>query len=226
MRTLKHISICVTLGMTVFLLQARGEDTSTKEGLKIGAYFGPSIPNDNLNQIYDAIQTQDPPAVYQAAANLGYHVGGKARLGIVGGVSISLGAQYTKFPGQSLTLSDSTGKKLTVETSTNIVPVYAGLTLIPFDFIVSPYITGEVLYSYRSTSVNSGRSILQDLLGPGVELEPKQSRAGAALGFGIELRLAGLEPFVEFKYIMSNLVGNNEGEQLRSFLNISVGLMF
>ncbi|NQW29301.1 MAG: outer membrane beta-barrel protein [Ignavibacteria bacterium] len=205
---------------------AKAEDKNSGEGLKIGAYLGPSVPSDNLKQVYELANFKDQSVAYDFATSLGFHVGARARYGWTEALSFCGGVQYTKFPDQNIVFTNGQGVRYEIQTTTNIIPVFAGLTFFPFQFVATPYFSGEVLYSYRSTSVSNGKSILQDVLSPGTELEPKQSRAGAALAFGIELHLAGLQPFVEAKYIMSNLVGKADGELDRSFLNISVGLIF
>jgi hypothetical protein len=74
----------------------------------------------------------------------------------------------------------------------------------------------------------SENSFTQDLINQVFdgELEPSSGRLGAAAGVGLELNLGGLRPFIEVKNTWTNLVTKEAGEPERTFLNVSVGLIF
>lgn len=231
MTTRRFSFLAVTLVGLLLLCQneAKAADDGSKGGepFSIGVYLGPSIPSESIEQIYDSIDTTGIGAAYETASSLGYHLGAKLRFGLSDAFSFSGGIQYTQFPGQDQTAVLDNGTRIQLQTVTTYVPVYAGITFIPMQGIFRPYLSTELMYSYRNVSVSEGNSIFENLItGTGQDLEPQTSRFGAAVTGGLELNLGGLRPFLELKYNWTNLVGKEDGEAMMSFLNVSLGLVF
>ncbi len=198
-------------------------DDDDKEGLVFGFLFGPAVPSENIANVYDIVE-DDLGDAYDYASSLGYTVGGKARIGLSNSFSISGGISFVQFPAQDLTLKDSaTGFTYTMESTTNIIPVQAGLTWLPIRSIIVPYVGGHVMYTYRNTAITNG-NILQDVFDPGQEIDPTVSSFGASVSAGMEINL-GIRPFIDLTYMWSNLTGRQEGEDVKTFLTITIGLI-
>lgn len=203
------------------------DDESSSESLSIGILLGPSIPSQSISSVYDVLANESLSAAYDVASNLGYHAGAKLRFGLAGSLSFSGGVGFIQFPGQQITI-DQQGFDFTISTVTTYVPINAGLAWVPFKGFLRPYVSAEAVYTYRKVSV-SDNGFTQDLINQvfrGEPLEPSSGRLGAAAGVGLELNLGGLRPFVEIKNTWTNLVTKEAGEPERSFLNVSVGLIF
>ncbi len=221
---MKNLTLfCAVCVFYVGLAHAENEP----ERLAIGVFVGPSIPNDAITSVYNQLDTSGIGSAYQSAASLGYHLGAKLRFGLSDALSFSGGVQYTQFPGQEQNATLDDGSRVTMKTVTTFIPVYAGVTLIPTRSLINPYLSAELMYSFRQVSVSEGNSIFENLItGVGQDLEPSTSRFGAALTGGLEVNVGGLRPFFELKYNWTNLVGKEEGELARNFLNVTFGLVF
>jgi hypothetical protein len=142
-------------------------------------------------------------------------------------LSFSGGVGFIQFPGQEISISQP-GLDVTLKTVTTYIPINAGLAWVPFQGFIRPYLSAEAVYTYRKVSV-SENGFSQDLINQvvgGEPLEPSSGRLGAAAAVGLELNLGGLRPFVEVKNTWTNLVTKEAGEPDRSFINVSVGLIF
>jgi hypothetical protein len=223
---LRRIAIITAALAVLTAPAAHAGDESSSESLSIGVLFGPSIPSQSVNSVYDALANESISAAYDVASNLGYHAAAKLRFGLAGSLSFSGGVGFIQFPGQQITY-DRDGFDLTLKTVTTYVPINAGLAWVPFQGFIRPYISAEAVYTYRKVSV-SENSFTQDLINQVFdgELEPSSGRLGAAAGVGLELNLGGLRPFIEVKNTWTNLVTKEAGEPERTFLNVSVGLIF
>ena len=216
-----------SLAVSVFLLAgsvvpAAAEDDN-KEGLVLGLFGGPAVPSENIANVYDILE-DDLGDAYDYASGLGFTLGGKMRIGLSNSLSLSGGISFVQFPGQDLRLTDTaTGFTYTLESTTNIIPVQAGLTWLPIRSVIIPYVGGHVMYTYRNTAVSNG-SLLEDIFDPGQEIDPTVSSFGASLSAGMEINL-GIRPFIDLTYMWSNLTGRAEGEDVKSFLTITIGLV-
>ena len=206
---------------------AQAGDESSSESLSIGVLFGPSIPSQSINSVYDVLENQNLGSAIDVASNLGYHAAAKVRFGLASSLSFSGGIGFIQFPGQEITFDDK-GVDFRLKTITTYIPINAGLAWVPFQGILRPYISAEAVYTYRRVGV-SDNNFTQALINEvfkGEPLSPSSGRLGAAAGVGLELNLGGLRPFVELKNTWTNLVTKEAGEPERTFLNVSVGLIF
>lgn len=217
-RLVALFSVLIIAGASI-----HAEDGS-KEGLQLGFMFGPAIPNESISDVYDRANDRSLGDAYNVASSLGYDIAAKIRFGLSDNLSFSGGVMFASFPNQSLVLKDSLGRSYNLQTTTNIIPITAGIAWIPVKSLVTPFVGAHILYSFRGTTVSDG-NIVQDILSPGQEIEPQVSRMGASLNAGLEFNV-GIKPFIDLSYVWSNLIGNDEGEAVRSFLTVNVGLMF
>lgn len=224
---MSHVLAATSLCVSFFTMPVSAGDDSPSESLSLGVMVGPSIPSSSINSVYDVLANQNLGAAYDVASNLGYHAAAKLRFGVAGTLSFSGGVGFTQFPGQQITI-DQDGIDFTLKTVTTYIPIHAGLAWVPFQGFIRPYISTEAVYTYRNVSISENgftQSLINQVFG-GESLEPSSGRLGAAAGVGLELNLGGLRPFVELKNTWTNLVTKEEGEPERSFLNVSVGLIF
>lgn len=221
------ILVRIAMSIALFIAPLHAADESSSEPFSLGVLLGPSIPSASINSVYDALANESISAAYDVASNLGYHAGAKLRFGLTGSLSFSGGVGFIQFPGQEISISEQ-GLDFTLKTVTTYIPINAGLAWVPFQGFIRPYLSAEAVYTYRKVSV-SENGFSQDLINQvfgGEPLEPSSGRLGAAAAVGLELNLGGLRPFVEVKNTWTNLVTKEAGEPERSFLNVSVGLIF
>ena len=118
---------------------------------------------------------------------------------------------------------------LVLASSTDLIPVYGGMQLFLGRWIIAPYISGSVSYTYRRVTVSEvgANTEFEDiLLDRGIEVEPTVSRFGGRLAAGMAIELGPLHPFVEIGYTATNMVGRTADEPLRTFVHVSLGLTF
>ena len=200
----------------------------SKEPFSLGVSFGPSVPSDAVSAVYGALDTLGAASAYDHASKLGFHAGARVRFGLGDNLSVSGSASAVRFAGQDQTATLDNGQVLKLQTATTLVPVTAGITAFALRGLLAPYITAEASYTYRTVSVATGNSLLQDIIVNSalIELEPSTTRIGAAAAAGVQFDLGGLRPFVEVKYHWTNLVGTDPGEGSLNFVNVSLGLLF
>lgn len=212
------------ISLVLLAVPSRAGEDDKKEGLVLGIFAGPAVPSDNIANVYDIFE-DDLGDAYSYASSLGYTIGGKVRIGMSNSFSLSGGISFVQFPSQDLVLTDPTSSvTYTMESTTNIIPVQAGLTWLPIRSILVPYIGGHVLYTYRNTTISNG-NILEDVFDPGQEIDPTSNSFGASMSAGLEVDL-GIRPFIDLTYMWSNLTGREEGEDVKTFLTITLGLIF
>lgn len=224
-RTFLQTLALATLATVPPIAYAAGEP----EGLRIGVTAGVAIPDEHLGDVYDlATSGDDLVKTYDVAASLGLSIGARLRMGLSENVSLTAGIDYNRFQGQDLTARLENGTVLVLSTATNIVPIRAGLHMFLVRSVVSPYVVGDLSYTYRNVTLQeTSDPAFTDLLArEGKEVEPKTWRFGASAGAGVELRLGVLNPFLEVRYNATNLIGRLETEQTRTFVNVCAGLTF
>lgn len=222
---LRTAAVATALLFSTTFLHA--EEGQKPEGLKLGISFGVATPSDRIAEVYQFPRTIDSLSyTYDVASSLGMHLGARFRLGMSENLSFSGGVAFNRFPDQQQTAVLSDGRKIAVQTVTNIVPVHAGLTFLFMRSMLVPYASAELMYTYRSVALSSGRDVLTAIIAPEQEIEPRTSRFGASLAAGLEVNLGGFSPFFEVRYLFSNLIGRENGEPERNFLNVMVGIGF
>ncbi len=216
--------------MALLILGTSVGSASDAEGLTLGVSAGVAVPDGKMTQAYDLVRRADEPyEVYEAATNIGLHVGVRARLGLTENLSLIGGADVNRFldEEQRITLRD--GNVLVLASSTDLIPVYGGMQLFLGRWLIAPYISGSISYTYRRVTVSEigeNTEFIDLLLDQGIEVEPTVSRFGGRLAAGIAFELGPLHPFVEIGYTTTNMVGRTADEPLRTFAHVSVGLTF
>ena len=218
------------LMITLLVLGTAMATASDAEGLTLGISAGVAVPDAKMTQAYDLVRRADEPfELYDAATGIGLHLGVRARLGLTENLSLIGGADVNRFldEEQRITLRD--GNVLVLASSTDLIPVYGGMQLFLGRWIIAPYISGSVSYTYRRVTVSEvgANTEFEDiLLDRGIEVEPTVSRFGGRLAAGMAIELGPLHPFVEIGYTATNMVGRTADEPLRTFVHVSLGLTF
>ena len=218
------------LMITLLVLSTAMATASDAEGLTLGISAGVAVPDAKMTQASDLVRRADAPfELYDAATGIGLHLGVRARLGLTENLSLIGGADVNRFldEEQRITLRD--GNVLVLASSTDLIPVYGGMQLFLGRWIIAPYISGSISYTYRRVTVSEvgANTEFEDiLLDRGIEVEPTVSRFGGRLAAGMAIELGPLHPFVEIGYTATNMVGRTADEPLRTFVHVSLGLTF
>lgn len=196
------------------------------EGLRFGPYIGPSFPSDQLGNVYNIATESGEGDAYEFASSLGFHVGGRIRYGLSENFSLAGGISYHRFPNQELTFTSESGATLQIKNVSNIIPINAGLIFrMPLAAIV-PYIGAGAVYVHQNVTMSEGDGVFSQIFSNGQEIEPTTNRMGADVSLGIGFNLVVVSPFIEFRQTWSNLIGKEDNEQTKSFMSLSVGLLF
>lgn len=220
----------VWLIVAVFLLVLVGSTSTLRsadsEGLKFGPYLGPSFPSEQLGNVYNIATESGEGNAYEFASSLGFHVGGRIRYGLSENFSLSGGIAYHRFPNQELTYTAQSGATLQIKNVSNIIPINAGLIFrLPLAVIV-PYVGAGAVYVHQNVTMSEGDGVFSQVFSNGQEIEPTTNRFGADVSVGIGFNLVLVSPFIEFRQTWSNLLGKEANEQTKSFMSLSVGLLF
>lgn len=224
--------VALLFSISLVLAEDKDDKSDSKRGsdgepFAIGVFLGPSVPSESVERVYGNLDLNDVVNAYDVASTLGYHLGAKFRFGLSDMFSASGGVSFVQFPAQTLNARLESGVNLELKTVTTYVPVCAGITFIPLQGLIRPYLGVELMYAYRSVTLSQGNKTFEEMIvGTGQDVEPKTSQLGAAGAFGLELNLGGLRPFIELKYNITNAFTRGSSEETRGFVNVSLGLVF
>lgn len=196
------------------------------EGLRFGPYLGPSFPSDAFANVYNVTTEEDANAAYDFASGLGFHVGGRIRFGLTENFSLSGGIAYHRFPNQDLEYTSQSGPTLRIKNVSNIIPINAGVLLRMPLAVVEPYIGAGAVIVHQNVTMSEGGGVFSQIFSSGQEIEPTTNRVGADLTVGVGFNLLLLHPFIELRQTWSNLIGKEENEQTKSFMSVSIGILF
>jgi len=218
------ISACfVVLAIVSFPTIAR---SANSEGFKFGPYFGPSFPSDQFANVYNIATQNGEGDAYKFASGLGFHLGGRIRYGLSENFSLAGGVAYHRFPNQDLTYTSPTGPTLQIKNVSNIIPINAGLICrVPLAVVV-PYVGAGAVFVHQNVTMSEGDGVFSQVFSNGQEVEPTTTRVGADVTVGIGFDLVIVSPFIEFRQTWSNLLGKEANEQTKSFMSISLGILF
>lgn len=226
---MKRLLAAIILGISVLSLNSYSQG-----GMGIGFRAGLSTPNDEVGNVYNkdklkSISNGDESiydAVYQTM-DMGYHLGVELRMPSSDFIAFKGGIMFNSFPENEIEVVNPSNEtnKVYLKSSTNVIPVYAGLnfTFLDLDFI-SFYATGELAYNYISSSIdykdkNSGMSIP-------ISTSESESRGGFGFGAGFDLDIKILELNLEAKYNNMNLINRVDGEESKSYVTVGLGVYF
>lgn len=196
------------------------------EGLRFGPYFGPSFPSESFANVYNVATGEGTNSAYDFASGLGFHIGGRIRYGLAENFSLSGGIAYHRFPNLDLVFSSDSGAKLSIKNVSNIIPINVGVLFRLPLALIEPYVGVGALYVHQNTTLSEGGGVFSQVFSSGQQIETTTSRGGADITVGIGLNLLIFSPFIELRQTWSNLIGKEENEQSKSFMSISVGLLF
>ncbi|HOV91644.1 MAG TPA: outer membrane beta-barrel protein [Candidatus Kapabacteria bacterium] len=202
---------------------------SKAESGSFGFFGGLSTPSNKINDVYNSktVRVNDTAIgnlISQGLDN-GYYIGIKYGFKLNKNFTFFASAAYNSFPESEIKVvdpNDPSKTLTTLSTSTKIVPISAGLQLYPFHSIISPYIAGNLTYSYIYSTVN------QKVMGVDVAVStsPSDSRFGAGIGVGIDFDLKVIGLNLEGKYNYVNLIGKTDNEQSKSYFTLGIGVIF
>ncbi|MGE5479455.1 MAG: outer membrane beta-barrel protein [Chloroflexota bacterium] len=193
----------------------------------IGFHVGLSTPNDKINDVYNKGTIGSDTltgTLYNKGVTTGYHLALKARLGLSDMVSFVGGIGINRFPESKIDVIDpKNGDTLArLTTTTNVVPISAGVNIYLLKSVIGLYGTGELTYNYITSSVDAnwaGKSIP-------ISNSPSDSRMGFGVGAGVDLDLQIVLLNLEAKYHYLNLIGKDEDEGAKNYLAVSLGVYF
>lgn len=196
------------------------------EGLHFGPYFGPSFPSDAFANVYNVATSEGSSSGYDFASGLGFHIGGRVRFGIAENFSLAGGIAYHRFPNQDIVYTAESGPTLKIKNASNIIPINVGVIFRMPLALVEPYVGAGAVFVHQNVTMTEGSGVFSQLFSSGQEIEPTTNRVGADVSVGIGLNLLLIRPFIELRQTWSNLIGKEENEPTKSFMSISIGLLF
>lgn len=213
---------------SLFLVCVLASSNLKSQGIDIGFHLGLSTPNDKISNVYNKNQIKlsgdTLGNLISKGMDAGYHLAVKGRIGLADNADLYLGFGYHKFPQTEIEVKDpQTGKLLaTLKSTTNIIPISAGLNLYPIRSILGIYATGDLSYNYISSSL--------DYKMAGVEVPltktPTDGRLGFGVGAGVDLPLGLILLNFEAKYNYINFIGKEDKEDPKNYLSVAVGIYF
>ncbi len=220
----------IWLSVSVLLLVLVGTQSTLvageSEGLRFGPYIGPSFPSEQFANVYNVATQSGESSAYDFASGLGFHIGGRIRYGLSENFSLSGGVAYHRFPNQDLVFQTQSGSSISLKNVSNIIPVNAGVLFRMPLALVEPYIGAGAVYVYQNTTLSEGGGVFSQIFSSGQEVDQTTNRFGADVTVGVAFNLLIFSPFVELRQTWSNLIGKEANEQTKSFMSISVGLLF
>lgn len=201
------------------------------QGIDIGFHIGLSTPNDKIGDVYNKSKvdlddtTNSVGKFLNGGMDAGYHLGVKGRIELSDNADFVVGFGIHRFPQMDIQVTDPndpTKVLATLSSTTNIVPINAGLNFYLLRSFVGVYATGDLSYNYISSSL--------DYKGLGIEIPisktPTDSRLGFGVGAGLDISLGLVLLNVEAKYNYLNLIGKDDEEGNKAFLSFGLGVYF
>ncbi len=188
-----------------------------------GIFGGLSTPNDEINNVYNQDEYQGVVKFLRDGSKTGYHIGAKIRLPIVDGLMLNGGIAWNRFPESNIDVQLQTeDKTVTLTSIQDIIPITVGINYYVIRTGIGLYATGELAYNYNKNTVNWGNDITAIPLN--LDATPTYSRVGAGFGVGLDINAFFLLANLEAKYNLSNVIGRETGEELKSYFTLSLGI--
>ncbi len=202
------------------------------QGLDFGFQIGLSTPNDKISDVYNKNKVTINDSTGQVGKFLGkgmdagYHLAVKGRIELSDNADFILGFGIHRFPQTTIEVRDPSNDELlaTLGSTTNIVPITAGMNIYLLRSFVGLYATGDLTYNYISSSLE----YIDDKTKVPVPLTktPADSRLGFGFGAGVDFSLGLIMLNVEAKYNYLNFIGKEESEGNKAYLSLGVGVFF
>lgn len=209
-----------------FLALIMSIPAKSQGSLELIAKLGLSTPNNQINNIYNSntLKVEDLLGyLSREGAKLGYHFSLGIRYPLADEFKLVAGIAWHRFPETDIEVKNPNDQTLLLKLSTvqNVFPINVGVNFypIPSDFI-NVYGVGELSYNYISYTVDYNDIPLN------LDTSPVYNRVGFGLGAGIDLNVKLLILNLEAKYNIMNLIGKESGEPDKSYVTLSLGVVF
>ncbi len=192
---------------------------STDLGFKVGL----STPNNEMNNVYNSNSLSDIGDFIRKGAELGYHIGVQARLGLSDDFKFIGGIAWHRFPQSKIEVIDHETKKsiATLSTVQNLYPISAGVDYYLLNKeLLGVYATGTIDYVYITNTVD----VMYNNVPLNLSKSPTYSRVGFGVGAGVDFNIKILLLNLELKYNIANLIGKDKGEETKSYFTASLGV--
>jgi len=202
--------------------------------MNIGFTVGLALPNDNVSQFFHQIKTpvhiNDSTTkigdyLKDKATSAGYILGVKGRIELTERFDLVAGLGIARFnQGQYDLVIPTDTLSAKIQSTSNIVPLSAGINAYLMRSFIGLYAVGEVSYNYISYSSdivwNNNPSIP-------ISISPKNdSRLGYGLGIGIDFDLSLFKTNLEIKFNSANIIGRVGDEEEKKYGSITLGIIF
>ncbi len=224
-RTQTALFTCIILGIACLQTATEMRAAGSAEGIKLGIFFGGSVPDADIGNVYRGLVQDGVQGSYSAARSTGSHFGAKVRVGLSESFSLQGTASVNFFRNQEQRVVIAGVQIPTFLTSSSYVPVTAGAVWFPINTIVRVGVSGEMVYTYRSVGLSSNADDLKPYDININNIDYDRNDVGAALGLSVGLDLLGIQPHLEFKKIWSNQFVRRAGEPEMAFMQVSLGIL-
>lgn len=224
-RTHKVLKACITVAVLALIWPSAQAAAASGEGIRLGFFFGGSVPDADVGNVYRKLVDDGVKESYSAARDVGTHLGAKLRIGLSESFSLQGTASINFFRNQEQRVVIGGVNVPTFLTSSSYVPVTAGAIWFPINTIIRVGISGEMVYTYRKVGLTTSSDELKPYNINIGNIDYSRNDVGAALGLSVGLDLLGLQPHVEVKKIWSNQFVRAAGEPEVAFMQISLGLL-
>lgn len=224
MTTIKH-TLMFAIVAIIFSINAFAQ-------VKMGVRAGLAIPNDELTNKYQRLRDSSGKDYGQSILNEavgGYYVGGSVFIDLGKDFTLIGNAGFNRFREQEIAVNDplNQDKKLaTLFVTRNIIPIEAQIRYMPIQVsILGIYGIAGVSYCKISESTDIAYEGNTAGLSIPVQTSIGNDRIGINYGLGLEIDLGAVKPIIEFKANIANLLGRDDGEEIKNFYNLTIGVI-
>lgn len=198
--------------------------------MSFGFQVGLSTPSDKIADVYNrktiGLDSGKVGDFFDNGMKSGYNIGVKIRLPLSDNFTFVGGFSYNKFPESEITVKypTTTAKmdSVILTSTTNIVPINAGINIYLFKSFLAPYISADLTYNYISSSLDYKYTKISIPLSK----SEANSRMGFSVGAGMDLNLKLITVNLEGKYHYLNLIGKEDAEAEKSYFTLCAGIYF
>lgn len=224
-RTLFVLKACMMLAIITAAPTHNMLAAGSAEGIKLGIFFGGSVPDADVGNVYRKLVSDGVEESYSAARAVGSHFGAKVRIGITENFSLQGTASINFFRNQEQRVVIAGVQVPTFLTSSSYIPVTAGAVWFPINTIVRVGVSGEMVYTHRTVGLSTSADELKPYNINIGNIDYSRNDVGAALGLSVGLDILGIQPHVEVKQIWSNQFVRRTGEPEIGFMQVSLGIL-
>lgn len=224
-------NILLIILVTGILSVSSSKSNEDSDETVVGFVGGLSTPNNQVADFYNAdrirysIDDIDKFGKFVLQGiDMGYHLGVRLRFPLDDRANFIAGMTFNRFPESMTDVVDpATGQVLTtLQVTSNIVPLSAGINYFIIDSFIGIYAMGELSYNYMFYTVD----IPQDEFSLPISKTSTHNRLGYGFGAGIDLDLGLTKLNLEGKYNLTNIIGKEDGESNKEYFSLSLGFYF